>query len=531
MGDQPFPESVINMGQNTHLDCIDEINAEKKKTNKNYEPTISHGFVRNRSILTNASMHLNRRNVLNLDLSDFFDSFNFGRVRGFFIKNRNFELDPDVATVLAQIACYNNKLPQGSPCSPVITNLITHSLDIRLASLARKHSCLYTRYADDITFSTRKRLFDKKIAKESAGTWVVGSKLKAEISRAGFSINNGKTRVQYKDSRQDVTGLVVNEKPNIKKEYWRTAKSQCNRLFHTGKFTMATNAGPQDGNINILEGQLNFIDQVDRFNRRRHKKLLNHSYQLASHGINTMPLLSGREKTFSKFLYYRNFYANEKPTILCEGKTDNVYLKAAISTLVKKYPKLARPATKTDPYELLVSFIRYSDRTKFLLQLDGSTSYLEYFIKRFESHFKFYGAPKPINPVIVLLDNDSGAKKILSWAETQPSTTIYPKKLKKKDIKQAEFIRVLENLYIVLTPLDACKDTEIEDLFDPTVRGTKLNGKTFNTKKKHGNDKEYGKEIFANKVVYPNKSSIDFAGFETLLKRFVKVMNHYRSLK
>ena len=337
------------------LDCIDEINATKNKTNKNYKPTISHGFVRNRSIMTNAERHLNQKNVLNIDLADFFGSFNFGRVRGFFIKNRNFELDPDIATVIAQIACYNNALPQGSPCSPVITNLITHSLDIRLASLAKKHSCTYTRYADDMTFSTRKSQFGKEIVKESSGAWVIGSKLKAEISRAGFSINNSKTRVQYQDSRQDVTGLVVNEKPNVKKEYWRTAKSQCNNLFHTGKFTFNTDVGPKDGNINVLEGQLNFIDQVDRFNRKRHKKPLNPSYQLANHTINTLPLLSGRERTFRKFLYYRHFYANEKPTILCEGKTDNVYLKAAISILAKKYPKLAKPATTADPYELLVS--------------------------------------------------------------------------------------------------------------------------------------------------------------------------------
>jgi retron-type reverse transcriptase len=107
-------------------------------------------------INTNTIVHLNQKNVPNIDLSNFFDSFNVGRVRGFFIKNRNFELHPDIATVIAQIACLDNKLPQGSPCSPVITNLITHSLDIRLASLAKKYSCSYSRYADDITISTRK---------------------------------------------------------------------------------------------------------------------------------------------------------------------------------------------------------------------------------------------------------------------------------------------------------------------------------------------------------------------------------------
>ena len=140
------------------LDCIDELNESKNKSS-----TLSHGFVRERSIVTNAEMHLNKKNVLNIDLSDFFDSFNFGRVRGFFIKNKNFSLNKDIATVIAKIACLNDTLPQGSPCSPVITNLITHSLDIRLASLAKRCSCVYSRYADDITFSTRKKHFLKTL--------------------------------------------------------------------------------------------------------------------------------------------------------------------------------------------------------------------------------------------------------------------------------------------------------------------------------------------------------------------------------
>jgi retron-type reverse transcriptase len=258
------------------LDCIDEINEVNTKK-YTYKHALSHGFVRKCSIMTNAIMHINQKNVLNIDLKDFFDSFHFARVRAFFIKNNHFKLSPHIATVIAQIACYSSKhprdskLPQGSPCSPVITNLIAHYLDIRLASLARKHSCIYSRYADDMTFSTRKSIFPSQIMRQEDGGFIAGKKLKNEIKRAGFEINEKKTRIQYKDSRQDVTGLTVNKKPNVKKEYWRTVKSQCNRLFHTGTFTKKTTDGEVEGNINELEGQLNFIDQVDRFNRSRQK--------------------------------------------------------------------------------------------------------------------------------------------------------------------------------------------------------------------------------------------------------------------
>jgi len=104
-------------------DCIAEINKGKE-----IKSTLSHGFRRNFSIVTNAKAHTNRRYVFNADLSDFFGSINFGRVRGFFIKNNNFNLDSKIATIIAQIACHENSLPQGSPCSPVISNLIGHAV-------------------------------------------------------------------------------------------------------------------------------------------------------------------------------------------------------------------------------------------------------------------------------------------------------------------------------------------------------------------------------------------------------------------
>ena len=535
------------------LDCVDEINKirfqdsevvdpknikskilkVKISNSKIKQPSLSHGFSRKRSIITNAMMHLNQKNVLNIDLESFFDSFNFGRVRGFFIKNNHFKLDPHIATVIAQIACYDNKLPQGSPCSPVITNLITHSLDIRLASLAKKYSCTYSRYADDITFSTRKSVFPGQIMRQEDRVYVAGKKLKSEIKRSGFSINDKKTRIQYKDSRQDVTGLVVNHKPNVKKEYWRTVRSQCHSLFKTGVFTKRLGDGNfVDGNINELEGQLNFIDQVDLYNRLRQKSPLNHLYSFAKHGHNTNPLLHGRERTFSKFLYYRLFYANTKPTILCEGKTDNVYLKSAIYKLVGDYPQLANAKTKHGPYKLLIQLLKYSKRTHFLIQLYGGTSYLNFFISKFDNHYTFYKGPAPEHPVILVLDNDSGLSEIEKTLNKIGSAISFPTTLRKGDYRGADFIHVMHNLYIVLTPLNSAgQETAIEDLFDSATRQTTISGKIFNPKKDFDKSKEYGKEVFANRVVKAQKDKINFDGLKPLLDRIVKAIEHYDSIK
>ena len=436
-----------------------------------------------------------------------------------------------IATVIAQIACYDNKLPQGSPCSPVITNLITHSLDIRLASIAKKHSCVYSRYADDITFSTRKSVFPINIMQQIDGEYIASKNLTNEITRAGFSINDKKTRIQYKDSRQDVTGLIVNQKPNVKKEYWRTVKSQCHNLFQTGSFTKKVTGEVLQGNINELEGQLNFIDQVDVHNRLRQKPTLNPIYAIHQRTSNTASRLSGRERTFSRFLYYRLFYGNTKPTILCEGKTDNVYLKSAISSLVASYPQLAKAKTKDTNYELLIRFIEYSKRTRFLLELHGGTAYLTPFIIKFDKHHKFYKAPQPQQPVIIVLDNDTGFPGIESQLKKNESIA-YPTTLKKDDYRNADFIHVIHNLYIVLTPLTSKgKYTDIEYLFDDATRLEKYDGRCFNTVDKRNKKVDLSKDSFAQHIIKMQKDTINFDGVKPLLDRILKAIKHYDSIK
>ena len=212
-------------------ECFDQISKENNKK------SLSHGFRKNHSIVTNARNHKNKRYVFNVDLQDFFPSINFGRVRGFFIKNRHFNLEPKVATVITQIACHDNELPQGSPCSPIISNLIGHLLDVRMANLAKKTKCTYSRYADDLTFSTNKKCFPDSIAiKKDENNWVTGNRLIKEIEKVGFSLNTKKTSMQFKTARQMTTGLIVNEKINIRREYYKNARSMCYELFKTGEF-------------------------------------------------------------------------------------------------------------------------------------------------------------------------------------------------------------------------------------------------------------------------------------------------------
>jgi len=201
-----------------------------------YKPRNSvHGFVKDRSIVSNAKQHKKKRYVFNIDLHDFYGSINFGRVRGLF-RATPFKMGEKAASVCAQICVFENSLPQGASTSPVISNFIASELDRKLSKLARRYKLTYTRYADDITFSSNSRDFPESIAFFDGGNPITGDcfaghVLEETISGCGFSINRDKTRLQIRGVRQDVTGLTVNEYPNVRRSYVRNIRA----LLHAWK--------------------------------------------------------------------------------------------------------------------------------------------------------------------------------------------------------------------------------------------------------------------------------------------------------
>lgn len=192
-----------------------------------YDPKASvHGFVPNRSILTNAQLHVRKRFILNIDLENFFDSIHFGRVRGVFMAPP-YNRSEKVATVLAQICCFSNKLPQGAPTSPVVSNIICARLDSQLRLLAKESKSTFTRYADDITFSTSLSTFPETLAyiqtssKKSDERVALSKGLISIVQDNGFKINWNKVRLQHRSNHQEVTGITVNQFPNLKREFIR----------------------------------------------------------------------------------------------------------------------------------------------------------------------------------------------------------------------------------------------------------------------------------------------------------------------
>lgn len=194
-----------------------------------YEPRAAvHGFLPNRSIVSNARPHSGQLWVLNVDLEDFFPSIHFGRVRGLF-RAWPYSLPDRVALVLARICCYRSQLPQGAPTSPIVSNMICAQLDTQLLRLAQRFRCIYTRYADDISISTSMSEFPSALARmqpyPKTPEVVVGKAMRAVIERNSFQVNERKVRMRHRDRRQEVTGLTVNRFPNVRKPFVRQLRA------------------------------------------------------------------------------------------------------------------------------------------------------------------------------------------------------------------------------------------------------------------------------------------------------------------
>lgn len=485
-------------------ECQIEIEAKLKVRQ---QCVLAHGFKTGLSIATNAINHRNRRWVFNTDLQDFFPTINFGRVYGFFLKNQHYKLNKKVATLIAQIACHENQLPQGSPCSPIISNIIAHLLDIRLNELAAAHGCTYTRYADDLTFSTNKKTFPSRIAKRdpvSEHLWTAGAGLKKRVEKTGFIINAQKTRMQYRNSRQEATGLVVNRKVNVRKEYYKTARAMCWQLVTKGAAYEKVNGSAVAMDLDKLRGMLAFIYHIKRWDDARRGRppaeTENSCYQ----------------RVYADFLNYTSFHGLTQPTIVCEGKTDNVYLRCALRSLAAHYPTLVE--VKGTQRNLLVRLFKFTKTTGRVQGLSGGASQLSNILSDYRKMIKnFKGVPK--HPTILVVDNDSGPEKLFKHLSNL---------LKKKVDGDDPYYYAYENLYVVPVPKVGGAFTAMEQLFEPNVLKTDLNGRKLDlTNKEPDGTKFYSKNTFSIEVIQKGQAGINFDGFKPLLDAIAAVQTDY----
>ena len=215
-------------------------------------PDCVHGFAEGRSVATNARKHIERNYVLNIDLKDFFPTITYPKV----VKSlQELRFNEEVSDIIARLCTiplwdeqkqiWRNSLPQGSPASPLLSNIVCTSLDRRLSGLAKRFGLTYSRYADDITFSSNHSVY----AKDSEFL----QELENIVNSSGFKINEKKTRLQKKGSRQEVTGLIVGEKINTYRQF--------NKNLRVAVFHADTN-GCTPHEFNNIMGRVSYLAMV-----------------------------------------------------------------------------------------------------------------------------------------------------------------------------------------------------------------------------------------------------------------------------
>lgn len=227
------------------------------------------------NIVENARVHIGKKHLLNLDLCDFFPSITARRVKESFM-SPYFQFSDHLATALALLVTYMGRLPAGAPSSPAVSNFICLEMDSELQALSKSHQWSYSRYADDLSFSSDRPF-------ENTDMHLISE----VIEKHHFSLNPQKARLQGSNRKQTVTGLVVNEKVNIDRKFIRKTRAMIHDLKENGLDKAAINHfGDDKGSqirykhkfINRLYGYLNFIGQVrgrnDALYHKMHQSLL-----------------------------------------------------------------------------------------------------------------------------------------------------------------------------------------------------------------------------------------------------------------
>ena len=318
-----------------------------------------------------------------------------------------------------------------------------------MARFLRPRRCRYTRYADDITISTNLREFPSDVAvltPTDIQGWSIAPELAAIFDRAKLPPNPSKTRMSKFSSRQTVTGLVVNQQPNVSREYYLQTRAMCDHLFKTGAMKVpdiTTSFGkncPHDADsgsqadvnpTNVLEGRLSHIHQIREKNDRR-------TIQEKQDDPTQFWVM------LQDFFLFKYFVANPRPLILTEGPSDVFYLRSAIlDNATLALPNLKK--ISSGKAEVLPTFFRFDTVAAEVIGLTGGAGNIKRFLYLYHKQEKRFNSSLRHQPVIIIIDNDSGGSDVINMVNGIYKTTI-----SLNDPKMAH--KVADGLILVKTP-------------------------------------------------------------------------------
>lgn len=208
------------------------------------------GFAQGRSVVDNAKMHTSGSRLLGMDIKDFFPSIHIDSVQDTFL---GLGYPPSVSVILARLCCKDDRLPQGAPTSPAISNLICRNLDKEISDLAKERFLNYTRYADDISVSG-----------DDLGSDVLG-KIEFILNSFGFFVNEEKTRISKNGDKKIVTGISIGTGlPKLPRKEVRSIKADAHALLSYGLLSyLERSKKPDPLVVERLIGRVAFWLQVE----------------------------------------------------------------------------------------------------------------------------------------------------------------------------------------------------------------------------------------------------------------------------
>ncbi|WP_339238864.1 reverse transcriptase family protein [Paenibacillus sp. FSL R5-0517] len=222
----------------------------------------AYGFVRDRNIKDNASLHVNQPSVINFDIKDFFPSIKFEQVFLLFHSNG---YTKEISYSLAKLCTYNGTLPQGAPSSPCIANILCNILDKRISNLVLNLGYRYSRYADDITISG-----DGKI--KGLIPYIVNI-----IESENFNVNLNKMRIQENIPYKEITGLMVGETVKVKRKYKKKLEQHIYYCEKYGVYSHLKEIKNEEKSYfkEYLFGMANFVKMIEPNEGQKYLNRLN----------------------------------------------------------------------------------------------------------------------------------------------------------------------------------------------------------------------------------------------------------------
>lgn len=246
-----------------------------------YEDNFAYAFYKGKNIAQGASNHKKSKIVISFDLKDFFESIHIGRIIGL-LEHKPFNFPNHVAVLIAQLVTADKKLIQGSCCSPVLSNMIFYNVDKEIRNYIKGKRIKYSRYADDLTFSFSTTEYINLFLKNDN---TASNDFKLLIRKNGFQINDNKTHIRVAGLRQLVTGLVVNDIVNLKKDYRKNIKGFLHSLEKYGVdktfdvFCKINGCEKNDKNKKFMlesyKGKINYLGMIRGKNNTEYIKYAN----------------------------------------------------------------------------------------------------------------------------------------------------------------------------------------------------------------------------------------------------------------